>query len=884
MTARSLRIAIPALALAFVSTASAVPRETVRGPDARTVLHERAARELDALGWEAAVDPSSGFPLRAWGAPITVDRGIDAQAAASEFLARRPGLTGFAPDGGHELVPRETFRAGAVTAVRFEQRWNGIPVEGAAADVRMNREGVVMSRLHVARSIDAETRPLVSEAAALATGLDAALALGHVTAAEPRLDESRPLAIVRHGDRWRLAFLVRVDAEGPPPARLVVRVDARDGSLLSVTDDVRSADTTLTIRAWHEPRTVGDTLVLAPLQFHAAFDDQDRFVTDSAGMAVVSVSGASRMLTLSLDGEFARVAAWSGTAATASIEVFDGVPAEHVWDESSARIAELDAAVAHQVVRARMKRMAPDLPWLDTQVSIVVDMPGGGCNAFWNGVEAQFYDENETCNATGRLADVVYHELGHGFHGALAAGGSRPPDIGEGSSDYLAATITGDPDIAPGFFKATPEGLRNLEPDLVFPDDVNGSPHHDGLIWGGAFWDLRKALIATLGTDAGIVTADRIFTDSLRFDPSMEDGFWDVLLAADDDGNLSNGGPFECEVVAAFGAHGLGPGDGLTIVHEPLGVQRPDVAPRIRAHVAAAFPRCGSSALVAADVEWRLEGEDAWRNTPLVADLVPGWRVATLPPAPEGSVIEYRVRAFDAAERLATSPARHADVAPFRVPVDDRRIVFFDDFETDRGWTHELVEGNDIVGADDWQRGLPMGRGGDPFRAFSGTHVWGNDLGADPFNGRYQPNVHNRLESPTIDCRRCVGARLTFRRWLGVQERPVDGEGDRASVWVNGRRIWSSPSDRRLRDGEWRLEDFDISDVADGRRIRIRFELETDGGVHLGGWNLDDVTVSSTGLSAPGCGCSLDTEGPSPAGALAIAAVLAALVAVRRQR
>ena len=69
------------------------------------------------------------------------------------------------------------------------------------------------------------------------------------------------------------------------------------------------------------------------------------------------------------------------------------------------------------------------------------------------------------------------------------------------------------------------------------------------------------------------------------------------------------------------------------------------------------------------------------------------------------------------------------------------------DFETpgDNGWTHVQV-----ATQDDWQHDVPQGKGGDPSAAFSGSKVWGNDLGPTGFNGLYQPNVTNYLESPTL--------------------------------------------------------------------------------------------------------------------------------------
>ena len=66
-------------------------------------------------------------------------------------------------------------------------------------------------------------------------------------------------------------------------------------------------------------------------------------------------------------------------------------------------------------------------------------------------------------------------------------------------------------------------------------------------------------------------------------------------------------------------------------------------------------------------------------------------------------------------------------------------LVFTDDFETDKSWTHTLVRSTD-----DWQRGKPNGKGSqeygnaDPTTGHSGTNVYGNNLGTGSATGAVQ--------------------------------------------------------------------------------------------------------------------------------------------------
>lgn len=834
-------------------------------PDVRDALARMA-------GWTAILDRVSGRPVRLHGPGVPAGRDPSALRGFGEsFLAAHAVLHGGA-----------TLRAGTPVALGredrwllpLEQTWQGLPVEGARADLRFVRPEpggevlLVSARFALGHGIALDPRPTVAEEEAVAAAARAIREDGWSPHAEPRVDRARPLSIVRDGDRWALAWNVgigRVD----PPGSLSVWVDAHRGGVVAVRDGYRRADTVLQVTGSWEPRRAGDPML------SGAFPELEVrsglvavAVTDSAGAAVVDVPVGGSTYALALEGPYSRVRTAAGSGATAAVDLQPGVNAAFAWDDATSLLVERDAFQSHRVVRARMKRMAPDLAWLDEQVGLVVEVPDSqGCNAFWDGSEASFFMESAACNATGRVADVVYHELGHGLQQHLSATGFTAGDVGEGSSDYLAATITGDPDIGPSFFKSEPEGIRNLEPDLRYPDDATGQIHHDGQIWGGAFWDLRTSMIALLGSAEGVAWTDGVFADTLRAGPTLEDGFWDVLFAADDDGNLANGVPHECAIVEAFGRHGLGPGDALVIAHVPLGLQPSDRGGyRVRAHLGPAHPRCSDTGSDTAELEWRLAGGGSWNVVPMADDLVPGWKAAVVPGQPAGSAVEYRLRAVDTLGRTVTAPAHNFETQPFRMRVGEVWTAFSDDFEEDLGWTHELVSGPSQEGADDWQRGAPTGASGDPAQAFSGTTVWGNDLGVAPYNGAYQAGIHNRLRSPEIDCRRCRGARLQFRRWLNVES----GDEDRARVLVNGEVVWENPIDETLRDGAWRFEDVEIGHVADGRRVRVSFELQSGYGTQLGGWTLDDVAVVASGIGAPasgGCGCRLDQGGAGRRGA-----------------
>jgi len=96
--------------------------------------------------------------------------------------------------------------------------------------------------------------------------------------------------------------------------------------------------------------------------------------------------------------------------------------------------------------------------------------------------------------------DVIAHEFGHGvlFAGSPIAPGYGSDDaygrniytsaVSEGFADYYAAAWFDDSLVGDYF------GGRDVDVDLVCPDDGVGESHQDGLILAGALWALRVEL------------------------------------------------------------------------------------------------------------------------------------------------------------------------------------------------------------------------------------------------------------------------------------------------------------------------------------------------------------------------------------------------------
>ena len=139
---------------------------------------------------------------------------------------------------------------------------------------------------------------------------------------------------------------------------------------------------------------------------------------------------------------------------------------------------------------------------------------------------------------------------------------------------------------------------------------------------------------------------------------------------------------------------------------------------------------------------------------------------------------------------------------------------------------------------------MPSGAYGDPSQAHSGRGVWGNDLGYDQYNGAYQNDKHNRLNSPVYDLAHHEGVFLHYYRWLTVE----DGYYDQARILADGEQVWTNWGTKQdgvehHLDDQWMPHAVSLEGHTEDREVQISWEIQSDAGLYFGGWNIDDVCV-----------------------------------------
>ena len=825
-------------------------------------------------GWRAGWDPDTGVPSRLYGPGVHVPGAVASDKAAATFarafLARHADL--LAPGAAAtDFVIVANDLEGGMRTVGLRQRKDGMAVAGGQVSFRFKADQLTM--------IGSEALPFVDAlpAAPIADGLARSIAEQWILADSATTahagDVSAPMVlplVSAGGARYRTVIEVKVEAQAPL-GRWSVYLDAASGAPVAREQTLRFATGTVLYNApvrWPGSDRADYPAVLADELIGGVITSAD------ANGILTFADGAPVTVDAQATGALVRVLNDAGAEATQQLTLDPGGTA--VWN--AAADATVDAQLASYIhaheAKAYTKLIAPSMAFLGQKLTSTVNI-NDVCNAFSDGTDINFYKSGNGCENTGRLADVVYHEFGHSFHfHAIIAGvGAFEGALSEGQADYLAATMTGDPGMGRGFFFDN-QPLRQIDPpngEHVWPDDVAQDPHETGLIIGGALWDLRKALVAKLGEAQGVATTDQLYYQAIRRAVDIPTMYPEVLAADDDDGDLTNGTPNACEISEAFAAHGLRM---ISIATPDFSTTLPEADGfHVSVKIAGLFSQCQSGAIGSAKLAWRLR--EAPQTGATIDMTGTGEQFeAVIPTQPDGTVVQYQVLLKLSDGTSLTYPENEADPR-YEFFVGKVEPIYCTDFESNpdnEGWTHGLSSGQASEGADDWQWGTPAGTAGsgDPALAYSGLRVFGNDLGKGNFNGNYQSDKVNFAQSPEIDVSAFSNVRLQYRRWLNVE----DGFFDHANIYANDALVWTNAnsnqgdsSNTHHQDKEWRFQDVDLTPHVAGGKVKVKYEIASDGGLELGGWTLDDfcvvgfvppappVPVCGDGLVGDGEGC-----------------------------
>ncbi len=830
-----------------------------RQPTSHPAAPPAAFTERHGDAWSARRFGPTGSFIHLIGEGIEVDPRAVTSARVASDVARRfwrehPELLpdGVSPDDLVEWT-NETLRGARVVSHR--QTVGGVPVLRGSVFLIIDQGRItwIGSRclpVHAAATLPGRT---ADQARATAEAAMADLGVA-ATSGDPEL-VLFPLV----GDDTlavQLAYAVPLRAvEGP--GSWTGYVDASEDTMVAIRDEL--VYLTAEVQFEHHDRHPGNGFVATPAAHMDIVTSDGGDVTDGQGQ--FTASGSSTSLQLATEGPYANIDNEAGTDLTWSAgTVGDGDLVLWAEDQSAEyAVAQMDAFAYANQVHDFAAGYNPSLPLMGTEIRIYVNYDST-CNAASGGDEMWFFRAGDGCNNTAMIGDVIWHEWGHSYHmySTYYGAGGWDDAVSEGFADSMAFLQTGGSVIAP-YFMTNGSGIRDVAPNRVYPDDIVGESHTDGLIVGGSIWDMLEIMEDEYGEEAGRELATEIYMIMPSVASDIPSTYEAAIFADDDNGNLADGSPHVCEIDAAFGQHGLvsgGASGALAIEHEPVVRTDADETPiPVTARVDAAHPECAEGSVGDVRLVWSLDGGESWDSAPMTetGDHEYG---GELPGVPWGTQIRYRIEADDLETgTVASRPFNEADPGYYLYVGGLTEILCVDFDEGEGEWTHALLEGEAGEGADDWMLDVPKGTGGDPDGCYTGDRCWGNDLvPASNWNGLYQADKTNTLISPVWDLSDHESVRLQFRRWLQVE----DGYYDQARIYVNDEIAWENgvsdgaDHDVHHTDNEWILFDLDISAWAAGEpEVQIRWEIDSDGGLEFGGWTIDDLCLYTMDDPAP---------------------------------
>jgi cysteine-rich repeat protein len=764
---------------------------------------------------------SSAADARPWRAEsLPAARAVD-DAAIAEREARAY-LAAHLPAGSaladFTVVANELD--GDLRTVAFEQSWRGLRVVGATVAFVFGHDRLFAVKWRAVDNVDA---PIVA-----------------------RRTPSTELVVLRH----RGTFVIADQGEeksASTPERWKVYRDA-NGDVIARDKLVMDATATLKLDA-------GVRFARGTRQDYDAVKDSltvDGSPGATSATGSITWAGTSpATIVPSMTGLYVRVNNNAGAAATTT---FSNVQpgSTIVWNLSTDEIgdAQLSTYVYANRAKERARIVNPAVAaWLDTTLDFFVNVPGE-CNAYSTGNEVYLYRGTDTCENTGRLADVVYHEFGHSLHkhSIITGVGAFNSPLSEGLADFFAANITEDPIIGRGFYLADDGPLRDIDPvgiERVYPADLDFDDHVSGLIIAGALWDMRKGLVSQLGYTAGVAQAEKIFTGVMQRADDIATTFDAALVADDDNADLSDGTPDYCVIERAFGRHGLVPDFQTTTVSLP----EVDGMHVTLATTTPSGTTCAPPSVKRVDVTWKAgDGVASAFELVQAGDVWSG----DIPEQPNGTVISYSVDVELDDGSSQVFPNNPADPR-YQLMAGVPSQIWCERMDADPMWTQSSTAGLE------WEWAAPIGlpTSGDPMSAKTGGGVLGTDITGD---GRYRSSAATSIMTPVIDVSRYQHVHLQYWRWLTVE----DARYDQATIFANDAPVWHnafSPTGTLDHvDREWRFQDVDVTPLVSNGSMKITWALTADQSKELGGWTLDDVCL--VGLDHIGsCGDSIVEEG-----------------------
>ncbi|MBD3160636.1 MAG: T9SS type A sorting domain-containing protein [Candidatus Eisenbacteria bacterium] len=633
------------------------------------------------------------------------------RASVEAFVARNADLV---------RADMRDLRITSVTPLRdgrqyviLSQYYEGLEVLSGRVDVALQNGKVVLVGSEYVQGLDVNRYPALDEAAAVRIAHDG------IPAHSNDGPEQSPRLVVlpiqtESGMEHHLAWEVYLRTHEPENVWRTY-VDAHDGTLLWRESTYHFYEITGTVRGSVEETfedfrnyPLEDARVTASGSYNGYSNEVGEFsITVPNNVDYNNVS--------QLSGRYCNVNNMNGTDAEIEITGGPGDDVDFFYDGSNALASERAGYYHTNVVHDWIKDLDPSFTDLDYTMTCAVERTNGSCNAYWNGYSINFYAAGGGCNSIGRLADVIYHEYGHGItqHVYYPYAPPTSSGMGEGFSDIDAICIHPDPLVGEHFF-TNGDPVRDARNLRQYPGgECGGQVHCLGEILMGSMYKTRVNMEMKYGDGTSDVF-DPLYLDARKTRQFSQPNFLTRLLMANDtDGDLTNGTPDWYEICDAFALHNLPCPDlenyvtvsSVAIDDQPQDTDGYSIIAIVEEYGAGEIDPDAVEIYYTTDP---LDGNATWEVVAMEPTGGQDEWAGEIPNLGCGNHVKYYVRAEKYTGEYATAPhlAPYRDVYEFMTGPFD--VALEDDAETDQGWSLGWTGDDATEGF--WERVDPTGK------------------------------------------------------------------------------------------------------------------------------------------------------------------------------
>lgn len=365
---------------------------------------------------------------------------------------------------------------------------------------------------------------------------------------------------ILENDGLRLHAATQIELTFPDPQnRPVLFIDAQSAEVLATENRVVYDNLPGETRGSYRPFRPADRPVTGvfPHEIIRLNGGQQIYSTAEGAFSYdVNPGAAPFRITSELRGRWVDVNYEDGNDAAISLNVPRVEPVTIEWTRDNSRDDERMLYYHTNLIHTFWKEIDPNFQGMDRVIPATCEYDENYDNAFWNG-QGMFFGNGPTLGNLALKGDVIHHEYTHGVTGSIYPWNVLPYEgesgaLNEAWSDYFPCSLSDEPFL--GEHSAGGAGaMRNINNNLVYPDDWFGEVHYDSRIVSAAMWHSREAL--------GKEVTDPLFHFArYELGNTFITYFTDVLLTDDDDGDITNGTPNYVTLYEQFGRHGIGPG------------------------------------------------------------------------------------------------------------------------------------------------------------------------------------------------------------------------------------------------------------------------------------------------------------------------------------